>query len=386
MKIAIDGTPIIHGRRAVCRHSKNLVKTLIKSYSAHEYKLFYLDRKRHHQRYIKLPDDRTAKEYIVSVPGRILKAGWKYLSLPKAEWFIGNFDIFYATDLFFPPSARGIVLGTAHGLAYYAIEEKLVQKEAASLKKGLAFTLKHADYLLAVSDQTRKELIQFLNVPEERIYVVNQGLDPHFRKLDDRSSLHRRLEKRFGISKSYILYVGVIGYHKNIIGILKSYEILRDHGVKLPLVLAGPPGSAWKEVQNWITKKGWENCLFIVGLLDQTNGELRDLYNGADLFVFPSFYEGWTSPPLEAMACGTPVITSNCSSLPDTVGNAAILIDPNNSEALASEIEGVLANKTLQSELIKKGLVHVRSHTWEKAAKKMIEVFADVLARGPWER
>ena len=102
--------------------------------------------------------------------------------------------------------------------------------------------------------------------------------------------------------------------------------------------------------------------------------------------MFPSFYEGWTSPPLEAMACGTPVITSNCSSLPETVGNAAVLVDPNNSEVLAYEMERVLSNKKLQLELIKKGLAHVSSHTWEKAGQKMIEIFNDVMARGPWEK
>jgi glycosyltransferase involved in cell wall biosynthesis len=384
MKIAIDGTSIVHGTRAVCRHSKNLIKTMVRLYSDYEYKIFYMDRKSRHRRYVKLPDGRFIREYIVSAPGKILIPGWKYLSLPKAEWFIGNFDIFYATDLFFPPSARGIVLGTVHGLAYYAIEDKLVKKETSSLKNGLAYTLRHADYLLAVSNQTRKELIQFLNIPKERIYVVNHGLDPHFRILNDRANLYRRLKRRFGIRDSYILFVGVIGYHKNIMGLLKSYEILRDQGVKLPLVIAGPPGSAWKEVQNWKMKKGWENCLFTVGLIGQNNGELRDLYNGASLFVFPSFYEGWTAPPLEAMACGTPVVTSNCSSIPETVGEAAIKVDPNNPKELAKKIKEVFEEKSLKDNLINKGLAHIKLHTWEKAAKKMNDVFIDIKSKGPW--
>ena len=384
MKIAFDATSIVHGTRAICRHSKNFIKTMVNLYPDYEYKVFYMDRKSRYQRYVKLPNDRFVKEYIVSVPGKILIPGWKYLSLPKSEWFIGDFDIFYATDLFFPPSAHGIVLGTVHGLAYYAIEEKLVKKNTVSLKKGLDFTLKNADYLLAVSNKTREELIKFLNVPDERIYVVHHGLDPHFRILNDRTGLYRRLEKRFGIKESYILYVGVIGYHKNILGILKSYEILRDQGVKLPLVLAGPPGSAWQEVQNWKIKKGWENCLITVGLIGQNNGELRDLYNGASLFVFPSFYEGWTAPPLEAMACGIPVVTSNCSSIPETVGEAAIKVDPYNPNELADKIKNVFQNNLLKKSLIDRGLAHVKLHTWEKAVEKMNDVFIDIKHRGPW--
>jgi glycosyltransferase involved in cell wall biosynthesis len=123
-----------------------------------------------------------------------------------------------------------------------------------------------------------------------------------------------------------------------------------------------------------------------LGYVDQAGNNLIDLYNGADLFVFPSFYEGWTSPPLEAMACGTPVITSNCSSLPETVGNTAIQVDPDNPEKLAHEMERVLSDQSLRNNLITKGMKHAASHTWEKAAAKLLNVFADIQARGPWKR
>jgi glycosyltransferase involved in cell wall biosynthesis len=172
--------------------------------------------------------------------------------------------------------------------------------------------------------------------------------------------------------------------HKNIMGILSAYHKL-FHEISHDLVLAGPPDSAWDSAKRFVYDSGLSENVHFIGHVNKTD-DLSDIYNGADLFVFPTFYEGWTSPPLEAMACGTPVITSNCSSIPETVGNAAILIDPDDTEALAHEMKMVLSNKELQIELIGKGLAHVSSHTWEKAAQKMVEVFSDVMARGPWEK
>ena len=127
-----------------------------------------------------------------------------------------------------------------------------------------------------------------------------------------------------------------------------------------------------------------EKYVQFLGLVDQDSDELTDLYNGAALFVFPSFYEGWSTPPLEAMACGTPVITSNCSSLPETVGDAALQIDPNDPEELAYVMEKVISDLDLKDSLIKRGLKHVSSHTWENAANKFVEVFTDMRLRGPW--
>jgi glycosyltransferase involved in cell wall biosynthesis len=254
----------------------------------------------------------------------------------------------------------------------------------SSLKNGLSFTLKNADYLLAVSNQTRKELIQILNVPRERIYVVTHGVDPKFKKLNKDNFFFNRLRKKFGLQSPYILYVGTIGHHKNIMGILEAYSISYNQGIDTPLVLAGPRGNAWKEANKWVINKGMKKNVKFIGPLDQHKDDITDLYNGASLFVFPSFYEGWTAPPMEAMACGVPVITSNCSSIPETVGNSAIKIDPNDSKNLAFEIKRVLSDKRLQLELINKGLKHVSMHTWERASRKFVEVFNDIQRRGPW--
>lgn len=385
MKIAFDVSPVIHGKSAIKRHMKNLVETIIRFDTANDYKLLYFDWKWRRNHHVSLPSSHNVKEYNVPVPERFLRSCWKYLYLPKSECLIGEFDIFYATDLYFPPSSHGLILSSIHGIAYHMIEDMIDPKLSAGLKEGLVYTLKHADYLLAVSHKTRENLIERIGVSEERIYVVSHGVDPRFMRLQNHSALSIRLKEKLGFSTPYILFVGVIGNHKNIMGLLRAYSILLKQGYDIPLVLAGPPGSAWEEAKNWIAKEGLEEKARLIGYVDQDSNELLDLYNGAFLFVFPSFYEGWTSPPLEAMACGTPVITSNCSSLPETVGSAAILVDPNNPEKLAFEMERVLCDQSLRNNLIAKGIKHAFSHTWEKAAAKLLDVCADVYARGPWK-
>jgi glycosyltransferase involved in cell wall biosynthesis len=167
-------------------------------------------------------------------------------------------------------------------------------------------------------------------------------------------------------------------------GILASYEILSKK-ISQHLVLAGPPDSAWESSNLFVVERNLSEKVHFLGHVNNIEN-LVDLYNGADLFVFPSFYEGWTSPPMEAMACGTPVITSNCSSLPETVGDAAVMVDPNNIEELAYEMEKVLSDEMLRFTLIKKGFDHVALNTWEKAGAKLVEVFADIQKRGSWKR
>lgn len=385
MKIVIDATPVAHGHRAIRRHSKNLIEALLRQRKNHQYRLLYINPHRRRNRYTTLQVNRLAKECIVPVPGRLLVPLWRYVGLPRMEWLVGHFDVFYSTDLYFPPSRIGVTLGSVRGIAYHIIEEKLDPNVVIILKKGLAFTLMHSDYLLAVSETTRKDLIERLAVPKDRIYVVQHGVDPCFRRVEDRAALWQRLNAMLGLSDPYILYVGVIGHHKNIIGLLQAHKLILNRGMEIPLVLAGPPGSAWDSARQWIAEKGIGDWVHMIGPVDHEGDELVDLYNGAALFVFPSFYEGWTAPPLEAMACGTPVITSNCSSLPEAVGDAAVQVDPENIESMAFEIERILSDTVMQTTLIEKGFRHIAQHTWDGAAEKFVAVLEDIHSRGPWK-
>ena len=380
--IVIDMNALIYGSRAVRRCSECLVSELVKN-DCVDYTFLYFDYKLKKSQYFRA-DSFNVTQKIIPIPYSVLIPFWKRFSWPKFEAVHNPADIFYTNEFYFPPKKRTIIIATIHGLAYKIIPDKMPLRVIKSLEQGLLFILKHADYLIAVSQTTKNELISKIGVDADRIYVVTHGVDSRFKLKENRYDVKNRLSLNFGISNPYILFVGAIGLHKNILGILSAYEELSNN-ISIDLVMAGPPDSAFESVKKFLLRHNMHNSVHVLGHISDTE-TLADLYNGAELFVFPSFYEGWTSPPLEAMACGTPVITSNCSSLPETVGEAAIQVDPNDSIALANQMERVLSDRTLQRDLIKKGFEHVSKHTWKKAAKKMVYVFEDILSKGRWEK
>jgi glycosyltransferase involved in cell wall biosynthesis len=380
--IIIDMSPIIHGFRAIKRCTACMVAELLK-YDGINFDLLYFDYKKQTNRYLKSQEG-SINEKVFRVPLRLLIQFWKRFSWPRLEMGLSKYDLYYTNEFYFPPLRNTPIIATIHGLHHKVIPKKMSSQIIRSINQGLSYILKHADYLVAVSETTKKELIQHVGVAAKRIYVVTHGVDQYFRQRKNRQAVLDRLKESYGLKRPYILYVGAIAIHKNVTGILKAYNKLFSKTAH-DLVVAGPPDSAWDEAMRLVNKNGLSKRIRFLGNVEQVGDNLLDLYNGADLFVFPSFYEAWTSPPLEAMACGTPVITSNCSSLPETVGDAAIQIDPKDTEALANEMERVLSDKTLQRELIRKGFEHVSNHTWEKAAGKLIHVFEDILAKGPWE-
>jgi len=381
-RIAVDMSPLVHGARAVSHCTSSMVKELVK-HEDMKFSLLYFDYKHQTDKYLRPLEDRV-DERVVHIPYRLLIPAWRRLSFPHLEMIAPDCDLLYSNEFYFPPTKHALVLATIHGLSYRIIPEKISSQFVKSFNQGLSFILKNADYLVAVSETTKTELVNHVGVAPERIYVVTHGVNKQFRKQENEQKVWDCLNDNYGLKRRYILYIGAIGIHKNIMGILSAYEKLSDK-ISHNLVFAGPPDSAWDKARRFVTEHNLSGRVHFLGYVNYAGNNLVDLYNGADLFVFPSFYEGWTSPPLEAMACGTPVITSNCYSIPETVGSAAIQVDPNNHEELANEIERILSDKTLQSELIKKGLKHAALHTWESAAAKLMDVFTDIRARGPWK-
>ena len=379
-RIAIDMSPFVHGSRAVNRCISCMVKELF-IHKEIDLSLFYINYKNQTSNYLRPLADHV-KEIVIRIPYKILIPLWRKFSWPNFDMHLSECDLFYTNEFYFPPTKKAMILATVHGIAYRVIPERIPFPVIRSLNQGLSFILKHADYLIAVSETTKRELTNHVGVPSERIYVVTHGVDKQFRQRKNIQSVRNRLKNFYDLKHPYILYVGAIGIHKNIMGILSAYHELCNE-IPHHLVLAGPQDSAWDQATRFVVEKNISGRVHLLGHVHRTEN-LVDLYNGAALFVFPSFYEGWTSPPLEAMACGTPVITSNCSSLPETVENAAIQVHPGNIEELSHEMKNVLNDQSVRNDLIKKGLEHASFHTWEKAAKKLISVFNDIQSRGPW--
>ena len=234
--------------------------------------------------------------------------------------------------------------------------------------------------IIAVSENTKQDIIELCGVSPEKIKVIYSGIGRQYRKINNNAGGQNftSVQKKYNLPKKFILYLGTLEPRKNVEGVIQAYNELRIKNRELAdvkLVIAG--GSGWK-VKNifkeWGKSKYKDDIKFLgyVGADDKAY-----LYNLAALFVYPSFYEGFGFPPLEAMACGVPVVCSTVSSLPEVAGEAAIMADPYNITEIATAMELILTSYDLRNNLIRKGLEQAGRFSWKKSAEKYLEVFKE---------
>ncbi|MCK4352412.1 glycosyltransferase family 4 protein [candidate division WOR-3 bacterium] len=243
-------------------------------------------------------------------------------------------------------------------------------------KLSVGLSAKKASKVIVTSKYTKKEVMRYLNLEREKVKICSAAVDKVFKPINDNNLLNNVLEK-YKISESFILYTGNFKPYKNLKRIIKAYDLLLKRRRPLPkLVIGGYDKKYEKPIKEFVMKNGLEEEIVFTGYIERN--DLPLLMNQALFFVFPSIYEGFGLPPLEAMACGTPVITSNTSSLPEVVGDAAVLVNPYNIKEIADAIENVLTNKKLREKLISKGLERVKLFSWEKCAKETLKVYEEV--------
>lgn len=237
--------------------------------------------------------------------------------------------------------------------------------------------VRKAACVLTVSEYSKADIMKILKVPEKKIKVVPSGIFSHYYQVCDRKDINMTRE-RYGISKPYILYVGNFRSHKNVLGLVKAYEKLTEKmRGDFQLVLAGNRDAESVLIERYALMNGLKDNIVFTGFVREE--DMPFLYSGADLFVFPSLYEGFGLPPLEAMACGVPVIASHRTSLPEVVGDAGILTDVSSPEKLSQAIAGLLSDRKLIEELKKKGLARSREFMSAKTAERIIKVMEEVL-------
>lgn len=245
-------------------------------------------------------------------------------------------------------------------------------------KLFLPRTLKNADKIIAISQSTKNDLIKHLNIPKEKIRVIYLATNENYKLLSKEEI--DKIRVKYKINHPFILYVGTLEPRKNIVRLIEAFYKARNNGgINHKLVLTGRKGWKYKNIFNKIDELNLNKDVIFTGYIPDE--DLPALYNAADLFVYPSIYEGFGLPPLEAMACGTPVITSNVSSLPEVVGDAGIMVDPYNMDELSNKITEVLSNNKLKEELSQKGLERAKLFSWEKCARETLEVFEEVIKK-----
>jgi len=228
------------------------------------------------------------------------------------------------------------------------------------------------DFVIADSENTKNDCIKHLKIPEEKIKVIYIAADEIYRPLDSTEEVKKEI-KKYNINSQFILFVGTLESRKNIPNLIKAFYKLKNRGITHKLVITGKKGWNYAEIFKTVEKLNLQKDIIFTDYVPEE--DLVKLYNAAEVFVYPSIYEGFGLPPLEAMSCGCPVITSNISSLPEVVGDAGITIDPYNIEELANKMYEVLINEDLRKELSTKGLERAKLFSWKKAAEETWQVY-----------
>ncbi len=290
----------------------------------------------------------------------------------SAELFPFSLDVLHSPDFIPPRFTRYPSVITVHDLAFL-LYPRFLTPESARYYGQVDVAARHARHIIAVSSSTKRDIMRLLGVPEERISVIYEAAQPIFRQLDH-AQAREHVAATFGLSQDLILFVSTIEPRKNLPTLLEAFRRMLDvYHAQATLVVAGQRGWLTEQMDTLVRKLNLEQHVRFLGAVP--NEELLYLYNAACVFALPSFYEGFGLPPLEAMACGTPVVVSNTSSLPEVVGDAGLLVDPNDVEAWSVTLWRVLSDENLRSEMCEKGLRRTAQFSWERAARETLAVY-----------
>ena len=275
-----------------------------------------------------------------------------------------------------PPFAPCPVITSVHDISFKTCSQYFRFKDRFLLDRGFRYGARYAVRVLALSEYTKREIIDYYGVAPEKIEVVYPGVDEQFRLLDKAGS-KALVREKYSVDKPFVITVGVVPARKNIPRLLRAFAQSRKAlASEHKLVIVGKPGAEEKSLSDLAETLGLSEDVIFAGYVPQE--DLPSLYSAADLCVYPSLYEGFGLPALEAMACGVPVITGNRSSLPEAVGDAGITVDPVDCGALADAISSVLSSVSRQAEMSAKGLDRAGKFSWDDTARRVAALYREV--------
>jgi glycosyltransferase involved in cell wall biosynthesis len=283
-------------------------------------------------------------------------------------------DVFHAPHYVLPVAVRSRSVVTIHDCIHLMFPQYLPNRAAYAYARGAMWSAaKRSDRILTVSEASKRDILHFFNVPPEKIAVVYNGIDERF-WIQPSTEEIARVRERFQLDHGFVLYAGTIKPHKNLVRLIEAFAALRKGEFEeLKLLIIGDEISKLPALRRAVhIHKLHKHVRFLGFLPDET---LAALYRLAAVFVFPSLYEGFGLPPLEAMASGTPVVTSNVSSLPEVAGDAAILVDPYDVSSIVDGVRRVLTDPLMADELRKKGLARARDFSWERSVARTHDIY-----------
>jgi glycosyltransferase involved in cell wall biosynthesis len=367
MQIGLDTVVLKKELRGIGSYIKNLVFALLSTAPQDDYFLITSRSNIHHFDPIK------DKVRISSCPAsKLLRVCWEQAVLPeilKAR----RIDLFHGLAHSLPLRRSCRYVTTIHDLTTYVMPEQHTPGRRSYLRWMIPQACRRAEGIIAVSENTRNDLVRLLRVPHEKIFVVPLGVDPTLRPVQDPDEL-LAVRQKYGLPKKFILYLGAIEPRKNLHTLVKAFQEAEDLHREFALVLAGSLGWGYGPLLRQVKSSAVRDRIIFPGYVSAD--DLAAVYGASSLFVYPSLYEGFGLPVLEAMACGTPVVTSNVSSLPEVAGDAALFVDPHSASELAAAMRRILAHEDVRQTLSRRGILRARAFDWDRTALKTREVYA----------
>lgn len=373
MNIGIDLLPITGREAGLQRYAQQLVDDLSRFDHENFYTVFVNERGKSLFN-VNKPNFHVI---VVKTPPKV-HFFWEQLYLPF-HTFLRELDLLHSPVSAPPyiklPSVRTVV--TVHDLTFILHPETMTRISRFYWSFFMKRGVQKAGRVIAISESTKVDLMRYLHIPEKKIRVIPRYPDRRFIEFTEKEGLAIKVREKYRLPDRYILYVGTLEPRKNLVRLIKAYaQAKRDPSITQYLVIAGKKGWLYDSIFEVVKALHLEDEVIFTGFVDDE--DLPALYSQADLFVYPSLYEGFGLPPLEAMVCGTPVLTSNCSSLPEVVGDAGLLVDPKDVDEIAKGILQVLKNREFREKIREKGIERAKRFSPQRAIEATIEVYREM--------
>lgn len=374
MRIGIDATALPARPVGAGNYIIRLVRTLASLETEYEFVVFaqesgaaLLDiRERDCFHLITLPDQSPAR-----------RLAWEQVSFPglvRRE----RLDLLHSLHYTRPIRLPCASVVTFHDMTFFLYPQLHTRAKRLFFPLAIRYSARYADGLISVSESTRQDAIRLAGVEPGKIFTVPLGVSEDFHPVSDPAA-RSKIGERYHLPEDFILYVGLVEPRKNLPLLIKSYKTLAGRGISLPLVIVGRLGWMYQEVLDLVEALGIKDAVQFAGYIPQE--DLPIVYNLASLFVYPSQYEGFGLPVLEAMACGVPVVATSVSSLPEVAGQAGLLVPPGDEAALAQAMQAVLTDPDVRRQLTEKGPQRASQFTWKRTALSTLKVYQHVLDR-----
>ena len=379
MRISLDLEPCSNNRSGIGIYTYNIAKKLekIKEIELYGEIFSFLGKNKLDENYKEL---KIKLNMCKLFPYGVYRRIWSMLPLTYNKLVHSHSEIYHFFDYIVPPKIEGKVITTIHDMTYVLYPEMVEKKTMERIKKDIKYSVNRADKIITVSESSKKDIVKFLNVDESKIEVVYNGVEYERFCKSYTKEQELSIKKKYNIPDKYILYMGTLEPRKNIESIISAFSIfISNNNVysdDIKLVIAGKKGWLYESIFNLVQKLSLEDKVIFTDYVHEDDKPV--IYNMANIFVFPSIYEGFGIPVIEAMASSVPVITSTASSLKEVAGDAAIFVEPKDIDSMAKAMKQILEDEDIRKSMIEKGHTQAKKFNWESSAEKLVSIYRDL--------